>query len=685
MIQVSEHLKNLNPEQLEAVTTVDGPLLVFAGAGSGKTRVLTRRIAHLVLTQDVAPERILAVTFTNKAAREMKERVAGLFSRERPPSWVSTFHSMCVRILRTHAEMLDYSKRFVIYDDGDSQGAMKRVFKRKNIDSRLIEPRAVMSQIDRAKNEYLFPDDLRKNNWARGPQAELIAELYESYQRELKTADAMDFGDLICNVVTLFRLAPDVLQQYQEHFRYFLIDEYQDTNRVQYQLIRLLTEENHNLCVVGDDDQSIYAFRGATIENILNFKRDFPEAKIITLSQNYRSTKTILNAAQAVISKNTRRQDKQLRTENEAGEKISFFKGEDERDEAEFVAREVLRLVDQGVNSSEIAIFYRTNALSRALEECLLEYAIPYVIIGGRRFYERKEIKDILAYAKLSINPRDNESFLRIINTPTRGLGANSINNLIKYADESKLSLFEALREGLKSGASSFISTANKNRFREFHELISGFIDEAVRVDSVLLQLAEECRGIDDRTQILAHFLNTLAHKSQYLSKLDKEETPEAEARKENIMELLNVAVEFVRASIEEGLTPSIVGFLDRANLATDQENDTSSQGENAKKFTGPVLMMTLHLAKGLEFNSVFMVGLEEGLLPHVRSLDNPRESEEERRLCYVGITRARKKLFISCAADRQAYRGNSWFGGIPSRFLRDIPVELISGRNHAY
>ncbi len=674
--QLPPHLCDLNDPQLEAVQHGMGPLLIFAGAGSGKTRVLTRRIAHLISEHGVSPGNILAVTFTNKAAREMKQRVEALFPGRSLPVWVSTFHSSCARILRQHAPLLDYTKNFAIYDSSDSLAAMKRVYKKLNVDPKMIEPRTVMSQIDRAKNNYEFPENLRQNFFLGREFAETVAELYEGYQAELRASNAMDFGDLICNVVTLFKLEPVVLESYQNRFKVLLVDEYQDTNRVQYFLIRQLTEKSHNICVVGDDDQSIYAFRGASVETILNFRQDFPEAKVVTLDVNYRSTKNILSAANAVIEKNKRREPKTMKTPNPDGPPIVAFRGFDEREEAEFVVRELIGFFAKGGQPHEVAIFYRTNAQSRALEEALLECNLPYQIFGGHRFYDRKEIKDLLGYFRLLVNSRDNEAFLRVVNNPARGIGPTTIAALSAFADKNGLSLRDAAKEiGLPHG----------KKFAEFNALMTVLYDEKHTAESILAG-ENGMSTCTEQREAIAYLLKAIAEKSGYLKALQVQDTIDSEGRIENIHELCRVAIDFTERCLEQGITPTLNDFLDRASLSSDLDKENTGQNETeSKKLVGQISMMTLHLAKGLEFDTVFLVGLEEGLLPHVRSIDDREALEEERRLCYVGITRAKKTLYLSRATDRQSFGRNNWYSGIPSRFLEDLPRSVIDDRKSGF
>lgn len=675
-----DYLSDLNPEQRMAVEKVEGPLLVFAGAGSGKTRVLTRRIAHLILAHKVHPEQILAVTFTNKAAKEMRERVVAALSHFASASWISTFHSVCVRILREHAHLLDFTRSFAIYDSDESLAALKRVYKRLNIDQKLIDPKMVRSAIDRAKNYYRQPEDMRDDTTLSSEWTNVIAQLYEEYQKELHASNAMDFGDLLCNVVTLFKLEPTVLDRYQTQFKYLLIDEYQDTNPVQYQFIQLLTQKNKNICVVGDDDQSIYAFRGATIENILRFKKDYPEAEVITLDTNYRSTKAILEVANAIIEKNTKRQPKRMKTPNAKGDLVLSLKAYDERDEARFVVQEIVSALNQGTRLSDMAIFYRTNAQSRAFEEALVEEGLPYEIFGGFKFYERKEIRDVIGYMRLALNNKDNESFLRVINTPARGLGAAAIGNISTVSAAERVSMFEATRKVIEKKPNGF-SKAVIKKLEDFTSIIEGFALEAEKVESSLKKACAEETFIDAR-DLVANFLKHIAERSGYIPALKKQDSIEAESRIENIAELYRVAVEFVEREIEQQLVPSLSTFLDRMSLSSgdDKENVTSVNVDTKEK--DAISLMTLHLAKGLEFDMVFLTGLEEGLLPHIRSIQNPKEIEEERRLCYVGITRARKKLYLTRAIMRHSFGRSNWYSGEASRFIWDIPGDTLKEVN---
>lgn len=638
----------------------------------------------MILEHGAEPEEIYAVTFTNKAAKEMKERVQSLLDCFHRPVFVSTFHSSCARLLRRHARALSYTADFAIYDAEDSLSALRRVYKKLGINPKLLDPRAARQAIDRAKNDYLFSDAFRNRSSFRGDFNEILADIYEAYQQELLASNAMDFGDLLCNVVTLFSLEKDILKHYQQQFRYVMVDEYQDTNKVQYMLIKLLGGMHRNVCVVGDDDQSIYAFRGASVENILTFRKDFPEAEMITLEENYRSTRNILLAANAVISKNTRRQEKKMRTANPHGEEIVLCRTTDERSEANFVATEAERSIKNGVSPADIAVFYRTNAQSRAIEEAFCELGLPYEIYGGHRFYDRKEIKDIMAYYRLLLNPADNEAFLRIINTPARGLGRQAINALLDFSSRESKPLFESLHSLLQTPSPQLSSLAKKG-FSAFVSLFQELEEEKL---AQLKLLSGECKDApaEESSYAIANLLKTIGERTGYIGHLEAENTPESQSRIENIVELYNVAVEFVRLQFEQGVRPTFHDFLDRTSLVSDLDKENTKRSEQKSRFErkDSISLMTLHLAKGLEFDLVFIVGLEEGLLPHSRSLSDISAVEEERRLCYVGITRARRKLHLSCAEERTMFGRSSWCSGQPSRFLVDIPEALLEFRSHS-
>jgi len=670
---------DLNPAQKQAVEHTDGPLLVFAGAGSGKTRVLTRRIANLVQNHRVHPANILAVTFTNKAAAEMRSRVAALLGRNINGMWIATFHSACVRILRAHATDLGYSSQFAIYDSSDSKAVMKRVYKQIGIDPRIVEPKTVLSTIDKAKNSFKDPEDLRQSSLLPENMIELVADLYQAYQDELQACNAMDFGDLLCNTLSLLKIDRAVQEKYRNQFRYIMVDEYQDTNEVQYQLINLLAAEHKNLCVVGDDDQSIYAFRGATIENILNFSEDYKDAVTVTLDTNYRSSENILKVANSIIATNKGRQEKTMVTGNPAGSKINCIKSYDDQEEAEFVVREITSFISSGTSPSEMAVFYRTNAQSRAIEEALFDAGINYNIFGSHKFYERKEIKDIIAYYRLLLNTRDNEAFLRVINTPVRGIGNTTVGKIISFADQEKLSCFEAL-EAITEGQNKSISAAVGKKLSGFYELISALKKKA---ESARKLLAGPENNSEENYNAIAELIRSIAEDSKYMARLKSENTPEAESRMENLVELMRVAADFVaRNEDEEGKLPGLEDFLDRTSLASDLDKDIEKDSNDVEE---AVSLMTLHLAKGLEFDVVFLLGLEEGLLPHSRSLESKEELEEERRLFYVGVTRAKKILHLTRSTNRTTFGRNSWYAGMPSRFIEDIPDQLVDDRGSGF
>ena len=639
--QLPDHLRGLNPRQREAVEATEGPLLILAGAGSGKTRVLTRRVAHL-LHRGVPAYRILAVTFTNKAAAEMKERVAELVGEAGRDVWVSTFHSACVRILRREAQVLGYSPRFAIYDTDDQLRLLKDVLLQLKIDPKAYPPRGFRSEIDRAKNRLLDPLEV-EDLASRGHFRPHTARVYTAYQQRLRAAQAVDFNDLIGLVVTLFTEHPAVLERYQDRFRYLLIDEYQDTNHAQYQLVRLLSAKRRNIAVVGDDDQSIYSFRGADINNILNFERDFPEARVVVLDQNYRSTERILQAATAVVSHNVARKEKALWTEAGSGEALRRIIATTEEDEANRVASEIKRLIQQGRRPGELAIIYRTNARSRFFEMALGHRRIPYVIVGARKFYERREVRDMLGYLKLVLNPADEMGFLRVINVPRRGIGAKTVERLRREAAAANTSLLEAARAAsLKGGRAA-------KALGHFVGLIDRTRDALPRRSpgELVLQLAEE---------------------SGYLGMLRAEDTRESRDRLANIEALCQDVAELdgERDPIER-----LQEWLDRASL-TGQDEDLPDGADD-----GAVTLLTAHLAKGLEFPVVFVVGMVEGAFPHARSSELEEDLAEERRLVYVAFTRAMQRLYISHHAARRSW-GGQLEAARPSRFLGDIPRELF-------
>jgi DNA helicase-2/ATP-dependent DNA helicase PcrA len=634
-------LKNLNPAQLEAVRQTEGPLLVLAGAGSGKTRVLTHRIAYLMKERNVRPWNIFAVTFTNKAAGEMRERVSKLVGHGFRELWLGTFHSMCARILRREAERLGYGTNFTIYDPEDQLSVIARVMKELGIGERETPPKMVRARIDGAKNEVVGPDEY--DSYTASHYEAKVAHIYHSYQTYLKEHNAFDFGDLIMQSVRLFQTDAQVLSRYQNHFQYVMVDEYQDTNHAQYVLVNQLSSTHRNLCVVGDDDQSIYGWRGADISNILDFEKDYPETTIIRLEQNYRSTKTILAAAGAVIACNRGRKGKELWTENELGDRILLLEGYDERDEARLIVDRIQdEIVSKARSLKDVAVLYRTNVQSRVLEDRLRSSGIPYTIVGGLKFYERKEVKDILAYLKVLVNPRDAVSLKRILNVPRRGVGAITLNKLEAYAGENGLVLGEALErldeiEGLSPGT--------RRTLGEFWEIMKKHAEMSRQepADTLAKSLVEEVG---------------------YMEMLEAEGTIESENRAENVKELLYAVSEYTSRSQD----PTLAAYLADVALITDidQWDDRADA----------VTLMTLHCAKGLEFPVVFITGLEEGLFPLSRSIDQPDEMEEERRLFYVGVTRTKEKLYMSLAGHRRRY--SETLGSLPSRFLEEIPNELF-------
>ncbi|WKZ57567.1 MAG: UvrD-helicase domain-containing protein [Bdellovibrionota bacterium] len=645
----------LNPPQLEAVSHFEGPILVLAGAGSGKTRVLTHRVAHLVGQRKVSPQQILAVTFTNKATEEMRERLRQMLGEGAEKLWVATFHSAALRMLRRHANLLGYMRDFVVYDEDDAKSVMKAVLKESGIDEKRYPPQLFLRAIDQAKNSYIQPHQyvVEKNN----PFSSMMRDVYEQYQTRLQQSNAMDFGDLLVNALRLMEEFQEVRELYQRQVRFLLVDEFQDTNLVQYLLIKRFVEKHHNLFVVGDDDQSIYRFRGATIRNILDFEKDFPKARVVVLDQNYRSSSVILDAANAVIAKNPARKPKRLWTAQQGGDPVQTYVGEDENDEARFITEEILQLVEQGVSLKDIAIFYRTNAQSRALEEALLIRRVPYRIFGGMRFYDRKEIRDIIGYLRLIVNEFDSQAFLRIINNPPRGIGSSTLRLVQELANSSGISLIEASRiQGVKhKGLAAFM------------ELFDSLTAEARRMP-------------------LHEFIRDVVERSDYGPRLRAIGDPQSTSRQENIDELIGLAA----TSMDPAQQPwdNLTQFLDRVSLtsSTDIPSSASEDNEtNQEALKSNVCLMTLHLAKGLEFPYVFFSGMEEGLLPHYRSLEEPQGVEEERRLCYVGITRAMKRLYISRALTRGLFSSGDSYAGFlrpVSRFAYDLPTDLMMHRS---
>ena len=637
-------LDDLNPVQKEAVLETEGPVLVFAGAGSGKTRVLTYRIAYLVEERGVPPSNIFAVTFTNKAADEMRQRVGRLLGRSARGAWISTFHSACVRILRRHISPLGFQNNFVIFDEQDQERQLKEVMKELDLDFKTFHPRAIQSALDRLKNEGITPDQYHPSQFNIFQKR--VALVYQRYQEALLRNNALDFGDLLTFVIILWRRFPEILKFYQELCRYVMVDEFQDTNLIQYHLVKMLAGSHRNVCVVGDDDQSIYRWRGAEVGNILSFEKDFPETKIITLEQNYRSTRNILQAANHVVRRNRLRKEKVLWTENPEGSPLGLYLAEDEADEARFVIRKIMELGDPSSGSAkacrDIAIFYRINAQSRAIEDQLVNRKIPYTVVGGMKFYERKEIKDILAYLKLVANPADGLSLKRIINVPPRGIGEKTIGKIEALSRNRAVPLYEGLKLALREND---LAPAARMRIEEFIDLI-----EQLRMDAGSLSVSQ--------------LTQTLLAQTGYLQRLKEEGTDEALSKVENVDELINVIMEFEQA--EEGVP--LETFLDKVSLVSDVDlyEDKGNR----------ISLMTLHCAKGLEFPVVFIVGLEEGLLPHFRRGEEIEDMEEERRLFYVGITRARESIFLSRAGKRSTF--GTGRANLPSRFLDELPSELI-------
>ena len=639
---------SLNGPQREAVYHTEGPLLILAGAGSGKTRVLTHRIAYLIEEKGINPWNILAITFTNKAAGEMRERVDQIVGFGAESIWVSTFHSTCVRILRRHIDRLGYDTNFTIYDTDDQKTLMKDVCKRLQIDTKVYRERNLLAAISAAKNELITPEEYRlQSEGDFGRQK--IASVYEEYEKQMRANNALDFDDLLLKAVQLFQTQPEVLDYYQERFRYIMIDEYQDTNTVQFQLVSLLAAKYRNLCVVGDDDQSIYKFRGANIRNILNFEQVFEDARVIKLEQNYRSTSTILDAANAVIRNNNGRKEKTLWTDNGQGEKITFRQFDTAYDEAEYIVGDIKENIENGrCNYNDNAVLYRTNAQSRLLEEKLVAANIPYKIVGGINFYARREIKDLLAYLKTIDNARDDLAVRRIINVPKRGIGLTSVNRLQEYALARDISFYEALL-----GA----------------DLIPGIGRGLARLES-FAALMEHFRTRADEISI-SQLLDEILETTGYIEELKTEGEIEAEARIENIDELKNKIAAYEEACQEQGERPGLSGFLEEVALVA----DVDSLDENSDY----VVLMTLHSAKGLEFPQVYLAGMEDGLFPSYMTItaDDPEEIEEERRLCYVGITRAKEHLTLTCA-KRRMVRGETQYNKM-SRFLKEIPMELLA------
>lgn len=635
--------EGLNAEQKAAVLHRGGPLLILAGAGSGKTRVLTHRIAHLVQTGEARPEQILAITFTNKAATEMRERAEKLVGPRARAMWLTTFHSACARILRSEAERLGYTRGYTIYDSSDSQRLIRQCLEAREVDTKRYPPRLIQSIISRAKNQLMNAQMYSQH--VDGVVDEVAAAVYETYERRLRDMNAMDFDDLLFRSVELWQTFPDVLERYQGVFQHILVDEYQDTNAAQYKWVELLAHKHRNLVVVGDDDQSIYGFRGADVRNIIDFEKDFPDAAVIKLEQNYRSTGRILDAAHAVVSRNSGRKGKKLWTDGPEGEKIKLRQLTDEHEEARYVAGEIQRITEAGLSNNDVAVFYRTNAQSRVLEDTLVRYRMPYQVIGGTRFYERAEVKDAIAYLTMLANPNDQVSLQRIINVPRRGLGKTSVDRLLAYANtvgEPVLDLVGRAEEVPGLGGAALKS------FARFHEIISGLQEKAASEKHV------------------GDILEAVIEQSGYADALKAESTIEAEGRLENLAELVGLAREYDLNAVGDE-DAGLESFLQQVALFSDQDAIKDDDGQ--------ITLMTLHNAKGLEFPVVFMIGMEEGIFPHSRAVDSG-DIEEERRLCYVGITRARENLYLTHAARRMLFGESGW--NEPSRFIDEVPDEHI-------
>ncbi|MFC3015986.1 DNA helicase PcrA [Virgibacillus litoralis] len=644
-------LSGLNKEQQEAVKHTDGPLLIMAGAGSGKTRVLTHRIAYLLREKEVSPKSVLAITFTNKAAREMKDRVHKLVGMGSGQIWVSTFHSMCVRILRKDIDRIGYSRNFTILDSSDQLSVIKQILKDLNIDPKKFEPRAMLGSISSAKNELITPEEYSKNVGDFFERQ--VSQVYDKYQKTLQKNQSLDFDDLIMQTIHLFKRIPEVLEYYQRRFQYIHVDEYQDTNHAQYYLVQQLANRFQNLCVVGDSDQSIYGWRGADIANILSFEKDYPSARTVFLEQNYRSTKSILSAANKVIEHNSGRKPKNLWTENAEGKNIHYFQGATEQEEALFVTDKIQELIrEEGFSPNDISILYRTNAQSRAVEDTFMKSNIAYQMVGGTKFYDRKEIKDMVAYLRLITNPDDDLSFERVVNAPKRGIGKTSVERLRAYSAQHDISFYQAVKEVDFTG----VPKKAANALAEFGNLIK-----------TLTQQQEFLTATD--------MVEAILQRTGYEQALKNERTIESQSRIENLEEFKTVTQDFEKVSDDK----TLVAFLTDLALIADLDRvDDDEDSENEEKIT----LMTLHAAKGLEFPVVFLIGLEENVFPHSRSMFDNDEMEEERRLAYVGITRAEQQLYLTHAKMRTLY-GRTNMNPI-SRFINEIPEELIDGIEQA-
>lgn len=644
---MQEILNGLNDKQYEAVVNTEGPVLVIAGAGSGKTKVLTHKIAYLIQEKKALPWNILAITFTNKAANEMKERIAMLVEENAKDIWMGTFHSICVRILRKHIEKIGYDSSFVIFDTSDQKSLIKKCLKELQIDDKQISEKSVQAEISNAKNEMLEPDQYSLK--AHGDfRREKIANVYELYQKRLKENNSIDFDDIINFTIKIFQENPEIQNYYSSKFKYILVDEYQDTNKSQFTLVKMLAEVHQNITVVGDNDQGIYSFRGADISNILNFEKDFKGTKIIKLEQNYRCTGNILKAANAIIKNNETKYEKKLWTENEEGNLPTVYSADNEYDEASFIVEQISRLKrEENYKYSDFAVLYRMNTQSRAIEDILRREAIPYKMVGGLKFYERKEIKDIVSYLRLAQNTSDNLSLTRIINEPKRGIGKTSLDKITDLAIQNETSMYEVIKNADKYGLNRVFLNS-----RDFVDLI------------------EEAKIKKDEMPI-SEFIQYMLKKSGYIKALEDEKTIEAENRIENLEEFLTVAIEFEKEEAENNLQ----NFLEGMTLSSDIDNLEESEES--------VTLMTLHSAKGLEFPVVFLVGMEEGIFPGYRSIGEPDEVEEERRLCYVGVTRAKENLFLTCSKMRTIFGSTSC--NLPSRFLEEIPSDLLEGYDEAF
>ena len=654
-------LASLNPAQRDAVAHTDGPLLILAGAGSGKTRVIAYRVAHLIRGGFAKPGEVLAVTFTNKAAEEMRHRVESLVGEDCRQTWVSTFHALCARLLRREAAEIGLSRDFVIYDSSDQISVVKQAMRALNVDDKLIQPRAALSRISQAKNKMETPEAMRSSGWSLRDQQ--ISRIFESYQRSLSEASALDFDDLLLKTVDLFEKSERVRSFYAHKFRYILVDEYQDTNRPQYMLIRRLAEVHRNLCVVGDPDQSIYKWRGADLRNILDFEHDFADAHIVKLEQNYRSTQVILDAASAVIRRNRNRKEKKLWTDQKGGERIKYVRAADEIEEADYITR-AIREAQRGERDRMVSVLYRTNSQSRAIEDALMREGIPYRIIGGVRFYERKEIKDSLAYLRLLINPHDDVSFRRVVNVPARGIGKTvleSIEGIDPGSEDTSAPLFSQQDvEPTRRSQWARMKIAIERRLAPTRAMSS-----LTNFRDLITTLSDD---IADKS--VSSALGLLLERSGYLRELRDERSEEAEARIENLMELVSAAREYETRESD----PTLGGFVDRLSLLSEADE---ADGANEAK----VWLMSMHAAKGLEFPVVIVAGLEEGLFPHSRAAESEDEIEEERRLCYVCITRARQRLILTSAARRRVF--GEYQATEPSRFLDEIPAELMDRAEH--